>query len=329
MAGRLPIPAAAPVRSLKMMFPDGVIRTCSRSENADVFRHAMGGYGLFGVILELELDMVPNMRLEPRFEPVAGRQLGQRFAETLAADRSVEMAYGRLDVSIDNFFNDGLLITFRPTEDQSDLPAAEGSGIVSAISAKIFRMQTESERSKQFRWWTEETLGPSFTGVTTRNNLMNEPVITLDDGDPSRTDILHEYFVPPDRFADFVEACRAVIPASYQQLLNVTVRYVAADTESVLAYAPEPRIASVMVLAGNEPTRRGRHAAHDASADRARAGDRRLLLPAVPAACVARSADAKLSARRRLRRLQAQPRSPADLSQSDVGPLFQQAVRTP
>lgn len=244
------------VRSIKMMFPDGVIRTCSRTENADVFRHAMGGYGLFGVILELELDMVPNLRLEPRFEPVAGRRLGQRFAEALASDRSIAMAYGRLDVSIDNFFNDGLLITFRPTEDQSDLPAAEGSGIVSVISADIFRMQTESERSKQFRWWTEKTLGPSFTGVTTRNNLMNEPVITLDDGDPSRTDILHEYFVPPDRFNDFVEVCRAVIPASYQQLLNITVRYVGADTESVLAYAPEPRIASVMLFS-QEMSRRG------------------------------------------------------------------------
>jgi FAD/FMN-containing dehydrogenase len=254
------------VRSMKMMFPDGVIRTCSRTENADVFRHAMGGYGLFGVILELELEMVSNMRLEPRFDPVEGRQLGQRFADTLAADRSIEMAYGRLDVSLDNFFNDGLLITFRPTEDQGDLPTVEGSGLVSMVSADIFRMQTESELSKEFRWWTEKTLGPSFTGITTRNNLMNEPVITLDDGDPTRTDILHEYFVPPDRFADFVEACRAVIPASYQQLLNVTVRYVGADTESVLAYAPEPRIASVMLfsqemsLRGEEDMRRMTHA---------------------------------------------------------------------
>jgi hypothetical protein len=47
---------------------------------------------------------------------------------------------------------------------------------------------------------------------------MNEPVVTLDDNDPTRTDILHEYFVSPDRFGEFVEACRDVIPSSYQQL---------------------------------------------------------------------------------------------------------------
>ena len=57
-----------------------------------------------------------------------------------------------------------------------------------------------------------------------------------------------EYFVPPERFTEFVAACRDIIPESYQQLLNVTLRYVAGDDESILAYAPEPRIAAVMLF---------------------------------------------------------------------------------
>jgi FAD/FMN-containing dehydrogenase len=90
----------------------------------------------------------------------------------------------------------------------------------------------------------------------TRNSLMNEPVVTLDDHDPFRTDILHEYFVSPARFADFVRACRDVIPASYQQLLNITLRYVNTDHDSVLAYATEPRIAAVLLFS-QEKTVRG------------------------------------------------------------------------
>ena len=35
------------------------VATCSREQNPELFRHAMGGYGLFGAITELELDMVP------------------------------------------------------------------------------------------------------------------------------------------------------------------------------------------------------------------------------------------------------------------------------
>jgi hypothetical protein len=47
-----------------------------------------------------------------------------------------------------------------------------------------------------------------------------------------------------------------VIPASYQQLLNITLRYVDADRDSVLAYAPDPRIAAVMLFS-QEKTVRG------------------------------------------------------------------------
>jgi len=120
----------------------------------------------------------------------------------------------------------------------------------------MFRAQVESDRAKHFRWWVESRLGPRTAGSATRNSLMNEPVITLDDRDPFRTDILHEYFVPPARFADFVRACQAVIPASYQQLLNITLRFVDTDRDSVLAYAPEPRIAAVMLFS-QEKTVRG------------------------------------------------------------------------
>jgi FAD/FMN-containing dehydrogenase len=78
---------------------------------------------------------------------------------------------------------------------------------------------------------------------------MNEPVATLADHDPKRTDILHEYFVAPDRFADFLAACREIIPQSYQELLNVTLRWVEMDQTSVLSYAPQgPRIAAVMLF---------------------------------------------------------------------------------
>lgn len=244
------------VRSLTMVLVDGSVVTCSRTEHADLFRHAMGGYGLFGAITELELDMVPNARLSPRFEEMSGTEIGERFVKALASDATIQMGYGRMDISLDRFFEHALLITYRPTGDQSDIPAASGSGFVSRASRYLFRAQVESDRAKHFRWWTEATLGPRTVGESTRNTLMNEPVITLDDRDPFRTDILHEYFVSPNRFADFVRACQAVIPASYQQLLNITLRFVDTDRDSVLAYAPEPRIAAVLLFS-QEKTVRG------------------------------------------------------------------------
>jgi FAD/FMN-containing dehydrogenase len=91
-------------------------------------------------------------------------------------------------------------------------------------------------------------VGPRLgkTKSFTRNALMNEPVSNLAGRGRERTDILHEYFVPPERFPDFVRACREVIPRSNQEFLNVTLRYVAADQTSTLSFAPTPRIAAVM-----------------------------------------------------------------------------------
>lgn len=253
-----PVPYSAmgsTVRRFKMLLANGDHITCSRSENPDLFSLTMGGYGLTGLITEMEVEMVPNARLKPTFTEMPSREFGPRFIEAFK-DPTIQMAYGRLNVDRAAFFEDALMITYSPTDDQSDLPPVASSGFVSKAAAKIFRAQLGNERMKRLRWWVETDLGSRIAaGETTRNNLINEPVVTLDDRDPNRTDILHEYFVAPDRFAEFIDMCKQVIPASYQEMLNITLRFVDRDTESVLAYVTEPRIACVMLFS-QEMTKR-------------------------------------------------------------------------
>lgn len=238
-------PMGATVRGLTMMLPDGEVVACSRDENADLLGMAMGGYGLVGLILTMEVEAVPNARVTPTFQRMPGAGLADAFGAALD-DPAVGMAYGRLSVDRAGFLDQGLMIAYRPDADQTDLPPAAGSGWVSQAAAKIYRAQLYREPMKRLRWWTEASLNPRMGGTSTRNSLMNEPVQTLDDGDPARTDILHEYFVPAARWSDFIALCKDAIPPSYQEMLNVTIRHVAADPESWLAYAPGPRLAAVM-----------------------------------------------------------------------------------
>lgn len=239
-------PMGTTVRSFEMVAPDGSLLTCSRTENANLFNLTMGGYGLTGAIVSLDVEMEKNLRLEARYDELPAKDFGPAFEAALANDE-VNMAYGRLNVDRSRFFEDALLITYRTSADQGDLPAASGSGIASKLAAQVYRAQLGNERIKRFRWWTETGPG-AMAGArsTTRNNLINEPVATLDDGDSNRTDILHEYFIAPARFPEFLEVCRAVIPNSYQEMLNVTLRFVDTDQESYLAYATVPRIAAVL-----------------------------------------------------------------------------------
>ena len=237
-------PMGSTVRGVKMLLADGSHITASRSENADIFAAAMGGYGLIGLITEMEVDAAPNMLLEPTFDlmPAAG------FATAFRAIvPQVPMAYGRLNIDRAGFFQDAMLVTYRPIE--GEIPPVTGSGVLSRVSRHIFRAQVGREWVKRRRWGIETGIGARLAGAASRSSLMNEPVVTLDDRDPTRTDILHEYFVAPDRFGDFLTLCREIIPGSYQELLNITLRWVEQDSTSLLSYAPNgPRIASVLLF---------------------------------------------------------------------------------
>jgi FAD/FMN-containing dehydrogenase len=255
-------PFGSTVRSFRLVMADGELVECSRESNRELFELSMGGYGLAGVIVDLVVDMVPNRMLKPTFTRVPAVEFAGQFVAAIASGAGVEMAYGRLNMALDRFMDEALMVTYADAGEAGALPPAGGSGVVSHLSRLIYRGQTGSDSFKGLRWWMETEIAPAVRGATTRNSLMNEPVATLDDGDPTRSDILHEYFVRPERFADFLGACREVIPSSYQELLNVTLRYVKADRESVLCYAPEPRIAAVMAFSQEKSVRAEEDMAH-------------------------------------------------------------------
>ncbi len=78
--------------------------------------------------------------------------------------------------------------------------------------------------------------------------MLNESVEVFQDRSEKTTDILHEYFVPREHVADFVQDLRTIIPAHAGNLLNVTVRKVETDFDTFLRYADGPVLALVMLF---------------------------------------------------------------------------------
>lgn len=236
------------VRSFRIMMEDGSILTCSRSQNQELFALCMGGYGLFGIILDLEVDMVENQLMKPRFELLPAEKFAEKFiSET--RNSQVKMIYGRLNVSRAEFFKEALLVSYRPepTPERGLPPVHRGGGLGGSLSSSLYRAQLNSEAGKRARWFAETVAGPkASSGIATRNSLMNEPVSNLANPEKFRVDILHEYFVAPEQFNAFLSACREIIPKAKAEFLNVTLRYVRKDEESVLSYAKTDRIAAVM-----------------------------------------------------------------------------------
>jgi FAD/FMN-containing dehydrogenase len=242
-------PFGTTVRSFRLMLADGTLVTCSRTENAELFSLAIGGYGLFGIVIDAELELADNVLLTARHELMPADAFAPRFT-AVAREAGVRMAYGRLSVARDNYLGAAALVSYRPVASQpSPLPSPRTSDAFHYLSRRVFRAQIGSEAAKKRRWYLETVVAPRVTArkPVTRNAILNVPVALLADTDRRRTDILHEYFVAPERFAEFLAACREIIPTSGQELLNVTLRHLEADT-SVLSFAPAPRIAAVMLF---------------------------------------------------------------------------------
>lgn len=248
-------PIAATVQSLRLLTADGTAVTCSPSKNTELFRLAQGGYGMFGVILEADIAVVPNVMLKPAFVTVPTRDCAAAFTRRVYADASrVEMAYGRLSVDPGNFLNEAIIGTYTPILQSRGkrlpLPALPKPGARRAV----FRNSAHSSGGKALRWWLERETGPWLADTVSRNSLLNEPAAVFANSTPGTTDILHEYFVPQTRLWEFVRAAQEIIPRARGNLLNVTVRDVRRDERSALPYARQDAFGLVMLFVQERTT---------------------------------------------------------------------------
>ncbi|MFP6906390.1 MAG: FAD-binding oxidoreductase [Verrucomicrobiota bacterium] len=241
-------PIADTVASFSLMKADGEVLHCSRSENAELFSLVLGGYGLFGVILEVSLKVVPNERyrleqyMVPSTEAIA-------LYEAKVAQGDVAMAYGRMRVDAAMFLGEVIINVFRRDEDQVIAHEALKEPDMSVIRRSLFRGSVGSNYGKRLRWWAETVVQPKIrSGEVWRNDLMNEPVSVFENRKDANTDILHEYFVPKDQVGPFIAALRSIIPAQGGNLLNITVRHVSTDEDTYLRYADQPMFAFVMLF---------------------------------------------------------------------------------
>jgi FAD/FMN-containing dehydrogenase len=240
--GRPPI--ASTVEYFHLMKADGTVVKCSRTENKELFSLALGGYGLFGIILDADLHVVRNerLRLEQVIVPLDSAMAS--FERKLRERGTPRMFYARLNITPDRMFDDVLINLFYP--EQGEIPTLTDPKLI-GLRRAIFRGSVGSAFGKEVRWEAETKIAPHLTGtVLSRNQLMDESADWYLDHSDATTDILHEYFLPRDGAVPFLRQARTIIRAHRADLLNVTVREVQTDSDTFLRYADQPLIAFVM-----------------------------------------------------------------------------------
>ncbi len=241
-------PIASQVLAFRLLLADGTLVRCSREEQAELFSLVLGGYGLFGILLDAELAVTTNELYSPTCSLLSSADYPAFYQNMLEQQIPIGLAYGRLSVESGSFLRE-ILSTIYTVLPSGPLPALSKPGL-GWLRRLIFRGSVGSAYGKALRWNAEKRWGQYATknGIT-RNHLLNEGVEIFQNRSRGSTDILHEYFIPLKQLEVFLKEARRIIPTfKIVDLLNVTIRFVAPDPDSFLRYADQEMFALVMLF---------------------------------------------------------------------------------
>ena len=247
------------IRSLRVMLADGRIVTASRTENPELFDLVVGGYGLFGMILSAELDVVPNTIYRSERELIPTSALPDRLAKIIA-DPSIGLMYTHISTSPGSLLDEALIYTYHQTDDSGLQRAPLGEVGSVKFRRLTVNLAKRSTAFRSFKWWAEKNLEHRFEACTvtraqamkdgeaclvSRNDPMHDSVPYLRNALKNDTDILQEYFVPRERLLPFIAGLRNVVRKHDANLLNASVRVVGQE-DNRLSYAPAPAYSVVL-----------------------------------------------------------------------------------
>ncbi|TYP78889.1 FAD-binding oxidoreductase [Paenibacillus methanolicus] len=241
----------ASVESFRLMNAQGETIQVSRTENAALFPLVIGGYGLFGIIVDVTLRLTDDELYRTRTDTMDVYAYHSYFEREVLGNPDVRMHLARISVAPDRFLTDMYAINY-VREDSVPLQAhnrlrERESGV---LPAKImFGISRKSDWGKDALWTMQKALFEREKGqLISRNNAMRSESAFMDYQSATDHDLLQEYFIPVDRFAGFIDDFRSVLARERLNLLNITVRYVNRDEEAALSYATDDMFALVCLF---------------------------------------------------------------------------------
>jgi decaprenylphospho-beta-D-ribofuranose 2-oxidase len=233
------------VDSFRLLLADGSVVSVSRDENPELFSLVIGGYGLYGVILDVTLRVTRDELYEQRAVSMDYREFPGYFARRIQPDPDVALMLARpsIDPHPASFLRELVVVTWRRVGGGS--PAA----FALTEEAHVWRDRFFFGLSRRFGWakslrWTLQKrleLGAGRARRVSRNNAMRPPLAPLElleYRSPHDTDIIQEYYVPVESFVPFMDRFREILVADHANVLSSTVRYVTANSTPALPYAP-------------------------------------------------------------------------------------------
>ncbi len=233
------------VREIAVVLADGSLVRASRTENADVFRGAIGGYGAIGVIVEATLDLAPNqpMARESRRMPLVDYK--KFFDDHIRGSKTA--IFHNADI-YPPAYDEVMAITWSATDRPVTIPERlvplGGSHVVERL-AYLWMSEVPYGKESRVRFLDPWRLRGS--PVVWRNYEASYDVSELEPVSRTRsTYVLEEYFIPVANFETFTARMRTIFDRHRPNVINVSIRHASPDADSTMAWARDESFAFVI-----------------------------------------------------------------------------------
>ncbi|WHZ05761.1 FAD-binding oxidoreductase [Neobacillus sp. YX16] len=244
-------PMAGTVREMTILTPTGEMKTVTKNDSEEWMKYIFGGYGLFGVILDVTLELTENDVYTIHTEELKTSEYEDYFSNLLSNDNT-SMHYARVSVAPNSFLNEMYVIDYKNTgkkDHQTQLKKERGARI-GKLALDIGRQGGGLEN---LFWENQKLLIKSLDGdEITRNNAMRGNSAFMEFTKPGRVEVLQEFFVPVEKFEEYIRDLKRFLPSNDKnddfKIHNITVRYAAKDDYSYLNYAKEDMFGLVILI---------------------------------------------------------------------------------
>jgi FAD/FMN-containing dehydrogenase len=237
-------PVIMSVKSLKVVLADGRLVEASPSKNREIFHGVIGGYGGLGVITEATLELADNVKVKRQDRTMPVSQYRQYFVDQVRG--SPTAVFHNADI-YPNDYSTVNAVTYSRTDEPVTVEDRLIPRRSYGLNQFVYWIVSEWPWGKAIRQHVVDPIVFRGEPVTWRNYEASYDVAELEPKSrKTSTYVLQEYFVPVERFDQFVPKMRDVLRRNGVNVINVSIRHAKPDPGALLAWARSEVFAFVL-----------------------------------------------------------------------------------
>ncbi len=241
------------VESFTLMNADGKLIACDRRQNGELFRLAIGGFGLFGIMTRVKLRLMQRTKLERVVNVISIEDLMPAFESRMAGGYLYGDCQFSTDMASGNFLHTGVFSCYRPLPDDAEMPEGHRELNDSDWSNLYYLSHADTKKAyESYVSYYLSTSGQRYWSDTHQLSVyINDYHLELDrhlKASVKGSEMTTELYVPRGALAQFFNVVRDDFRRHDVKLIYGTIRLIAKDDKSFLAWAKEPWVCIVMNL---------------------------------------------------------------------------------